>query len=187
MIEASNLKSGIFIKKDNDIFKVLEIEIKAGPARFSNFVHVRLQNVKTNKTIEMKFAPEVKVEDISLDVCVLEYLYQMGETYCFMNPETYEQFEIPGYMLESFKEFLKEGTTLKFEICDGVPIGVLIPETVELKVLSTGSGVKGESDATYKNAVLENNMEIMVPQFIKPGDIIKVSVSTKHYVERVHK
>ncbi|MGC9066476.1 MAG: elongation factor P [Candidatus Ratteibacteria bacterium] len=187
MIEAANLKAGTFIKKEKDIFKVLETEIKAGPARFSSHVYVKLLNVKTGKIIETKMTPEEKLEDLALEIVVLEYLYNDGNNFCFMNPQTYEQFEIPGHMLENFKEFLKEGMTLKFEIYEGVPINVIIPEIVELKVVSTGSGVKGESDATYKNAILENNMEILVPHFIKDGDIIKVSTSTKHYVERVHK
>jgi len=186
MIEASNLKAGSFIKKDNEIFRVFEVETRAGQVRFSSHVHAKLQNVKTGKILEMKLVLEEKLEDISLDIVALEYLYSEGENFCFMNPQTYEQFEIPGYMLGGFREFLKEGLSLKFEFCGGIPIGVIIPETIELKVISTGSGIKGETDATYKSAVLENSIEVMVPQFIKPGDVIRVSTSTKHYVERVH-
>ncbi|MCM8764646.1 MAG: elongation factor P [Candidatus Omnitrophica bacterium] len=187
MIEASNLKAGVFIKKNNDVFKVVEAETRASPARFSSYVHVKLQNVKTGKTLEMKFVPEEKIEDISIDIFVLEYLYADGDNFCFMNPQSYEQVEIPGHMLGNFREFLKEGAMLKFEFYNGVPVGVIKPETIELKVISTGSGVKGDTDATYKSAILENNMEIMVPQFIKPGDIVKVSTITRHYAGRVHK
>jgi len=187
MIEAANLKAGTFMKKEEEIFKVLEIEIKAGPARFSSHVHIKLLNVKTGKIVEMKTPPEEKLEDLAIEIALLEYLYQDEDNFCFMNPQTYEQFEIPGHMFEHFKEFLKEGTALKFEIYQGTPISVIIPETVELKVVSAGGGVKGETDATYKNAILENNMEILVPHFIKEGDVIKVSTSTKRYMERVHK
>ncbi|MCM8764696.1 MAG: translation elongation factor P, partial [Candidatus Omnitrophica bacterium] len=110
-----------------------------------------------------------------------------GENFCFMNPQSYEQVEIPSHMIGNFKEFLKDGTTLKFEFYEGEPVGVIKPETIELKVISTGSGIKGETDATYKSAILENNMEILVPQFIRLGDIVRVSTTTKQYVERVHK
>lgn len=187
MIDASSIKIGSFIKKDNEILQVVEIETKTGPAKFSNYIHIKLQNIKTGKTFEMKLSPEEKLEDLALEQIFLEYLYFEGENFCFINPQTYEQFEIPGRMIKSFKDFLKEGTRLKFEIYKGIPINVIIPETVELNVVSTGSGVKGETDATYKSAVLENGMEILVPHFIKAGDAIKVSTSTKHYVERVHK
>jgi len=187
MIEAANVKPGMFIKKGEEILKVIETEVKAGPARFSSHVHLKLQNVKTGKTVDMKLSPEEKIEDLSLEIVVLEYLYSEGDNFCFMNPQTYEQFEIPGYMIGNFKDFLKEGTALKFEIYQNMPISVIIPETVELKVISTGSGVKSDTDAPYKNAVLENNMEVLVPNFIKPGDIVKISTSTRHYVERVHK
>ncbi|OQB72724.1 MAG: Elongation factor P [candidate division TA06 bacterium ADurb.Bin131] len=187
MIDASNVKVGSFIKKDNEIFQIIEIETKAGPARFSNYIHIKIKNLKTNKILEMKLMPEEKLENLDLQHIYLEYLYSDGENLCFMNPQTYEQFEIPQHMIGNFKDFLKEGTKVRFEIYEDTPVNVIIPETVELKVISTGSGVKGETDTTYKNAVLENNMEILVPHFIKEGDIIKVSTSTKHYVERVHK
>ncbi|MCM8825570.1 MAG: elongation factor P [Candidatus Omnitrophica bacterium] len=187
MIEASDLRTGAFIKKNNEVFRVVEVETKAGPARFSSHVYVKLQNVKTGKTLEMKLTPEEKMEDVSIDILPLEYLYADGENFCFMNPQSYEQVEIPGYMLEDFREFLREGTSLKFEFYEGTPVGVLKPETVELKVISTGSGIRGETDTTYKSAILENNMEILVPQFIKPGDTVKVSTKTKQYVERIHK
>ncbi len=187
MIDASSIKTGSFIKKDNEIFQVIEIETKAGPARFSNYVHIKIQNIKTGKSVDIKLSPEEKLEDLILEQISLEYLYSDKENFCFMNPQTYKQFEIPGRMIGNFKDFLKEGTRLKFEIYEGTPVNVIIPEIVELNVISTGSGVKGETDATYKNAVLENGMEILVPHFIKAGDTIRVSTSTRHYVERVHK
>lgn len=187
MIEGSNLKPGLFIKKDNDIFKVLDVEIRTGQARFSSHVHLKLQNVKTGKTVELKVTPEEKFEDIPLEISTLEFLYSDGRNFCFMNPQTFEQYEIPEHMIGDFKEFLKEGTILKFELYNGMPINAIIPETIELKVISTGSGIKGDADATYKSAVLENNMEVMVPQFIKAGDTIKISTVTRQYVERVHK
>ncbi len=185
MVEAGNLKAGTYIKKDDGIFKVLEVETRTGQARFSSHVHIKLQNVATGKIHEMKLTPEEKFEDISIEMAEAEFLYQDGDMFTFMNPSTFEQFEIPGYMLGNFKDFIKEGVKVKCDFYSGQIVGVVIPETVELKVISTGSGIKGDADATYKNAILENNMEIMVPQFIKPGDIIKVSVSTRHYVERV--
>lgn len=187
MLEASNLKPGIFIKKDNDIFKVLEAEIKTGQARFSSHVYAKLQNVRTGKPIDIKLVPEEKIEDISLEILSLEYLYSDGENYCFMNPQTYEQFEVPSHMIGNFKKFLKEGLSLKFEIYEGLPVNIIIPETVELKVINTGTGLRGNIDATYKSALLENNIEIMVPQFIKVDDIIKISTTTAQYIERVHK
>ena len=187
MVSASDLKEGIIIRRGEELFKVVEAETKAGTAQFSSHVFLKLKNLQTSHVIELRVDPEEKFEDVEVDEVEMEYLYTDGENFYFMHPETFEQYELPSHMIGDFSEFLKEGTKIKVEMFEGRPISVVIPEFVELKVERTGTGVKGGTDNTWKSATLENGMEILVPQFIKEGDIVKVSTKTKEYVERVNK
>lgn len=187
MIKASELREGVVIKTEEGLFRVLEAEERARTAQFSSHVFLKLKNLKTGHVIELRVDPEEKFEDVEVDEVEMEYIYTDGENFYFMHPETFEQIEVAAHMIGDFKDFLREGMKLKIEFYEGVPINVVIPEFVDLKVESTGEGVKGGSDNTWKTAVLENGMEILVPQFIKTGDIVRVSTRTKEYIERVHK
>ncbi|RKY32152.1 MAG: elongation factor P [Candidatus Omnitrophota bacterium] len=187
MVSASEIRVGQIIKLKGALWKVIEAEVKARTAQFSSHTYIKLQNLKTFHTMELRVSPEEKFEDVEVEQIEMDYLYTDGKNFYFMHPETYEQFEIPSSMIGEFKDFLKEGMKVKIEVYEGNPIGVVIPESVELKVVSTGSGIRGDSDATWKSATLENGMEILVPQFIKEGDIVKVSPRTKEYIERVSK
>ncbi len=185
MVQASELRIGMIIKLHNEIYKVISAEIKAGTAKFGSIVHAKLRNLRTHSLTEQRFHPNDKIEDVIVDVVPMEFLYQDGRNFCFMHPETYDQILIGTEKLGEFSKFLTPGAKLKVEFYEGEPIDVIIPKTVEIKVTSTGEGLKGEFDAAYKSAILENGMEIMVPQFIKSGDIIRIDVETKKYLDRV--
>ncbi len=185
MILAQELREGDVIKLEGELFKVIEAECKAGTAKFGSLVHAKLQNLKTHTLTERRFNPDTKLEDCHLESELMDYLYSDAENFYFLHPTTYEQYPIPSSMIGNFKEFLREGMKLRVEFYEGDPVNVIIPKTVDLKVVATGSGIKGDTDAAYKSAQLENQMEIMVPQFIKVGDIIRVATDTKRYIERV--
>ena len=187
MVSASEIKVGQIIRREGQLWKVVEAETKSRTAQFSSHTYLKLHNLKTGHTLELRVAPEEKFEDVEVEQIEMDYLYTDGKSFYFMHPETYEQFELPSHMIGEFKDFLREGMKLKIEMFEGSPIGAVIPESVELKVITTGSGIRGDSDATWKSATLENGMEILVPQFIKEGDIVKVSTKTKEYIERIHK
>ncbi|MEO0098368.1 MAG: elongation factor P [candidate division WOR-3 bacterium] len=185
MIVAGDLREGQVIKLEGELYKVITAELKAGTAKFGSLVHLKLKNLKSHTFTERRFAPETKLEDVHLDSEVMDYLYADGENFYFLRETDYEQFAVPKEMIGDFSPFLVEGMKLKFEFYEGRPVNALIPKTVDLKVVATGSGIKGGTDAAYKEAKLENGMEIMVPQFIKVGDIVRVATDTKRYLERV--
>lgn len=185
MVSASDIKTGMIIKLNNELYKVLSTELKAGTAKFGSMVHAKLRNLRTHSLTEQRFHPDDKIEDIVVEVVTMEFIYQDGRSLCFMHPETYDQILIDQEKLGNFGKFITPGVKLKIEFYEGEPIDVIIPKTVEIKVKSTGEGIKGEFDAAYKSAILENGIEVMVPQFIKSGDIVRIDVETKKYLDRV--
>ncbi|MEO0114974.1 MAG: elongation factor P [candidate division WOR-3 bacterium] len=185
MILASDIRDGAVLKFGNELFRVITAEFKAGTAKMGSLVHLKLQNIATRTMTEKRLHPEEKVEDVTLERVTAEYSYQDGESFYFLHPETYEPIAIEKSKIGNFDKFLVPGTKVRIEFYEGLPVDVVIPKTVDLKVTSTGTGVKGETDAAYKTAQLENGMEIMVPQFIKTGDTIRVEVETGRYLERV--
>jgi elongation factor P len=185
MILAADLREGQVIRLEGELYQVISAELKAGTAKFGSLVHAKLKNLKTHTFTERRFSPEAKLEDVHLDSEVMDYLYSDGENFIFLRETDYEQFPIPKAMIGDFSVFLVEGTKLRFQFYEGQPVNALIPKTVDLKVVATGSGIKGSTDSAYKEAKLENGMEIMVPQFIKVGDIVRIATDTKRYLERV--
>ena len=188
MLIAAELKHGTAIRIDNELYKVLEVEHKSGTAQFAGFIHAKLRKLSTGAEVDRKFHQNDKLDDVELDTRQFEYLYTTEDECWFMDPENYEQVSLPKTLLGQFAEkFLKEGMKLPIQLYEGRPVTVILPELVEEKVVSTAAGIRGESDATYKSAELENGMEILVPQFIKVGDMVKVNVHTGKYTERVTK
>jgi elongation factor P len=187
MVNASELRNGQIIKIEDKLYKVLEVETKARTAQFSSYTHLKLQDLKTGHVHDLRVNPNEKIEDLEIEEIEMEYSYSDDENLYLIHPETFEIVELPLHTIGDFKNFIKDGVKLKVQIFEGTPISVVIPEYIELKVVTTGEGIRGSTDSTWKTAVLENGMEILVPQFIKEGDIIRVSTRTKQYIERAHK
>ncbi|MEO0087887.1 MAG: elongation factor P [candidate division WOR-3 bacterium] len=185
MISASEVKEGMVLKMEDGFYKVITSEYKAGTAKFGSLVHLKLKNLQTGSFTERRFSPDDKLQAVHLEIVEMEYLYNDGENFYFMHPETYEQFSLSKKIIGDFAIFLKEGFKIKVEFYEGRPIDFIMPKTVDLRVIETGAGVKSETDAAYKTAKLENGLEIMVPQFIKINDIVRISTETKKYIERV--
>ncbi len=187
MVNAGELKPGVIINREGKLYKVIEAETKARTAQFSSYTHLKLQDLKTGHIHELRVSPDEKMDDVEIEAMEMEYSYTDGQNFYFIHPETFEIIELPSHSIGDFKNFLKEGVKLTVQMYEGNPVGVFIPEYVELKVVTTGEGIRGDTDSTWKSAILENGMEILVPQFIKEGDIVKVSTKTKQYLERLHK
>ncbi len=185
MILASELKEGNVLKLEGELFRVISAEHKAGTAKFGSLVYVKLKNLKTHTFTERRFSPDEKLEDCHLEEETLTFLYADRDNFYFLHPTTYEEYPIPKEIIGDFSQFLSEETKLRFQFYETRPVNAIIPKTVDLKVIATGEGIKGSSDAAYKEATLENGMTIMVPQFIKVGDIVRLSTETKRYLERV--
>ncbi|HXG53287.1 MAG TPA: elongation factor P [candidate division Zixibacteria bacterium] len=184
MIVASDVRSGLVIQLDRDLYKVEAARLHKGGGQAGATVHLTLRNLRTGNVTERRLRPTEKLEDVVLERLTAEYLYEDTERCYFMDVESYEQLEVPKRMLGDRLAFLQPNMRIDMELLEGRPVDVLFPATVDLKVASTGPGVH-ESEATYKPAVLENGIEILVPQFIKTGDTVRVDVQTRKYVERV--
>ena len=184
MIPASDLKTGMTIQFDKNLYKVLATEYHMGGGKMGGLVHVKLKEVRSGLLLDRKFKPDEKLNDVELDRKTLEFLYEDAEGYYMMDPNTYEQTQLNRNLLETFHPFLQPNMRLPVEFLEGDPVSVLFPEWVELEVTSTPPSLSSLQDEVYKPATLSNGMQIQVPQFIKVGDVVKVSVSTKKYIER---
>ncbi len=185
MISASELKPGMAIRFEGQIHKVLEAEFKAGAGQAGGFVRTELRNTSTGRISEPHFRPEERLEDVDLERHSMEFLYSDAENCTFMDSETFEQVEIPRKILGPAEKFLKEGMKLPVEFFDGRPISIVFPAVVEARVADTAPPVHSQQDNTWKEATLDNGLQIRVPLFIAPDEIVRVEVETGHYLERV--
>lgn len=185
MLPASEIKTGIVLLIDRSLYKVLSTEYHMGGGKMGGLVHVKLKEIRSGLLIDRKFKPDEKVEQVDLDRKTLEFLYEDSEGFTMMDPDSYEQITLPKNLMESFSPFLQPNMRLPVEFLDGEPVNVLFPEWVELEVVSTPPSLSSLQDEVYKPATLSNGMQIQVPQFIKVKDVVKVSVSTKKYIERI--
>lgn len=185
MKKAGDLKVGDVIKEGGGILKVVSVTRHSTVGQMAGAVFVKVQNLLSGNIVEKRFKPDDDVEEVYLERRDTEYIYEDGDTFYFMDINTYEQYPIPSSHIGDRKKFLTPNMKVPIEFLDGSPVNVLFPETVVLKVVSTGAPVKGETDNVWKTAVLENQIETMVPPFIKNGDLVRVKVPSGEYVERV--
>ena len=186
MVIASELREGMIIRVEEQIYKVLGVESKAGAAKMGGVVKTKLINARSGRMWEPHFRPQEKLEELQLERRTMEFLYADGENCTFMRPDTFEQIEILGTILGSAKGFLQSGMELPVEFFEGEPISVVVPDVAEARVASTASASHSQQDNAWKEAILENGVAVRVPLFIAPGEMIRVNVRTGRYVERAH-
>lgn len=184
MISASEVKSGMILQIEKGLYKILSSEYHMSGGKMGGLVHVKLKEVRSGVLLERKFKPDEKLERVELDRKTMEFLYEDPDGYYMMDPDTYEQIQLERHLLEGFHLFLQPNMRLPVEFLEGEAVNVVLPEWVELEVTSTIPSISSLTDEVYKPATLSNGMEIQVPQFIKVGDVVKVNVSTKKYIER---
>jgi len=185
MLEAANLKAGFVIRREGELFRVLEVLHHGGGGQFAGFVVLKLKSLRSGHVKELRLAPEEKLEEVELQRRELEYLYEDESGYVFMDAETFEQYSLPRQALGKKSVFLTPNARLPVEFWEEQPVNVIFPEVVELKVASAPPGLREMETSTYKTAQLENGMEILVPQFIETGDVVRVETETRRYLERV--
>ncbi len=185
MKKASDLKIGDVFKEGENYLRVVNVTRHSTVGQMAGAVFVKCQNLLKGNVVEKRFKPDEDVEDIYLERRDTEYLYNDGDTFYFMDVNTYEQYEIPSSSVGEGQKFLTPNMKIPLLFIDGNPITIQFPDTVILKVISTAAPVKGETDNVWKTAVLENDIETMVPPFIKNGDLVRVRVPSSEYVERV--
>ncbi len=185
MIDAGELKKGITIMLDGQLYQVLDYQhIKMG--RGSAQIRIRLRDVKAGHIIEKSFQASEKFTKAFVERRPVQFLYNDGDLYHFMDTENYEQFTVDKSLLGDALNYIKENMTLELLTHKGTAIGVELPVSVELKVAETGPGFKGNTaSAGGKPAKMETGITIQVPFFINTGDLIKVDTRTGQYLERV--
>ncbi len=185
MITASQLRAGMAIRHEGQSYRVLAADYHPGQGKMGGVTHVRLQNTGTGTFWEHSFRSELKLEDVQIEKQPLEFLYADGEQFVFMNPETYEQTEIPKSAVGPQAAFLEAGKKVSVEFVEGKPVGVEFPDNIEVVITDTAPAMHQQVDSAYKPAKLANGLEIMVPQFIKSGDAIRLDLRTLKYMDRV--
>jgi len=184
LISTSDFKRGLTIELNGEIYSIVDFQ-HVKPGKGGAFVRTKLKNVKTGLVVDKTFRAGEKMEQAIIDRKTMQYLYNDGNNYCFMNKENYEQISISKEQISELVELLKEGNDVEVVFCEGNIIGAELPNFMSLKVIKTMPGVKGNTvSGALKPATLETGAIIQVPLFIKEGDIIKIDTREKKYIGR---
>ena len=184
MYSPTDLKKGVVIQIDNKPFRVVEYSQKV-MGRGGSIVNVKIKNLIDGSVLPKTFKGQEKIEPAEVVNQIVQYLYNDGNNYFFMNPVSFEQFELPASIVDSASGFLKEGNEVNLQLFNGQIINVDSPKNLFLEVIYTEDVVKGDTTSNVqKDAKLETGITIKVPAFIKTGDIISVSTEDGSYRER---
>ncbi|HHT47590.1 MAG TPA: elongation factor P [Firmicutes bacterium] len=185
MISTNDFQTGLTIEMDGEVYTVVEFQ-HVKPGKGAAFVRSRLKNVRTGAITEKTFRAGEKVSRAMIERKEMEYLYNSGEEYIFMDTESYEQIALDSQYLGDNKKYLKENMHLNLLFFKEEIIGLELPYTVELEVADTEPGFKGDTAAGgSKPATLETGLVVQVPFFINKGDVLKIDTRTGAYIERV--
>jgi len=184
MVKATQLRPGMIIQHQGDLFTVFSVEHRT-PGNKRGSMQTKLRNLRTGSIIDYRFRAEDFVERAIVDEIEFQFLYSDADTFHFMNTETFEQIHLSREILGDAVYYLVGDMVLKVEFFEGQPIGVVLPDTVDLKVLETEPAMqKATASAVMKPAKLETGLVIQVPPFIHSGDRVKVDTSEARYVQR---
>lgn len=185
MIDVNELRKGVTFTMDGELYKVLEYQHHK-PGRGKATIRTTLRNIRTGSTIQHNFISGDRVEDIRIERRGVQYLYNDGDLYYFMDTETYDQTALPAAVLGDQIPYLKESMELVLTMYEDEPLDVELPTTVEMKVVKAEMAVAGDTaTGTLKKVTLETGLEVQVPLFIEEGDTIRVDTRTGEYVTRV--
>ena len=184
LMQATQLRVGNIIEHEGHLWRVMEATHRT-PGNKRGFMQAKLRNLKNGTQTEYKFASEDRVERVTLEQHIAEYLYESGGRYTFMNTENYEQIELGKDELGDAVNYLIPNSRIEIEFHDTTALGVSLPKTVDLKVVSTMPAIKGATATNQtKPATLETGVVIQVPPFIGEGDVIRVNTETGEYQTR---
>ena len=186
-IGITNLKKGIIFKFNNQPFKVINYNQKV-MGRGGSIVNVKIKSLIDGKVLEKTFKGNEKLELADLDSQTVDYLYQNGNSYVFINNKSFEQFEIDQNLIEDKVNYLVTGQSLQLQMYENQPINIELPKNVELSVVYTETAIKGDTNTSVnKDATLETGYIIKVPAFIKVGDVVSIDTTSGQYRERIKK
>lgn len=184
MISASDFRKGITIEWEDGVWNIVDFQ-HVKPGKGAAFVRTKIKNIMTGAVIERTFNPTDKMPRAIIETKEMQYLYNDGNLYYFMDPETFEQMPLNYNQVEEAVRFVKENTNVNIRFFKGSAFSVEAPNFVDLEVTETEPGFKGDTaSTTYKPATTETGYTLMVPLFISIGDVIKIDTRTGEYLSR---
>lgn len=184
MISINEIKNGLFIKFEGELYVVVEAE-PYKPGKGGALMRTKLRNLKTGAALDRTFRSADTIEDIYIEEKTYQYLYSGNGQYHFMDTETYEQISLPEHVIGDTKNFLKENTEVGVSVYDGKILNVKLPMSVKFKVIETEPGARGDTvKAGTKSAKIETGATVQVPLFVNTGDTITIDTRTGKYSGR---
>lgn len=184
MFNVNDIKNGMTILFEDNIYTVLEFS-HVKPGKGAAFVQAKLKNLRSGSIVEKRFNSGVKLEKAMIEKKNMQFLYANGDSYTFMDNETYEQLELTATQLGDDKYYLKDGLDVIISVYQGEVLGVILPEKVELQITATEPAVKGNTtNNAMKDATVETGLMVRVPLFIEQGEVIVVSTKDGSYASR---
>jgi len=184
-IQATRLKKGMLVKLENDLYRVLDLQ-HVTPGNLRGFVRAKFRNIRSGTLSDQKLRSEDFLERAVLDEREMQYLYRDGDSYHFMDTSSYEQLHIDAEVLGDAAQYLVPDATINVEFYGTEPVGIELPQTVDLKVVETVPGIKGATaSAQVKPATLETGLIVQVPPFINVGDAVRVNTETGEYLRKI--
>jgi len=185
MTLVTELKEGMALRLEDRLYRVLEVLRHAGSGQMHGFVELKLKDIRFGHFADKRFRQSDRVELVELSKRQMEYLYADAESFYFMDPQTFEQVAVAKESVGRLDKLLKEGSKITVELLGEEAISIQFPRVVEITVTSTGPGIREGQDNTMKPALLDNGLEILVPQFIVSGDRIRLDTEKLKYLDRV--
>src|SRR5262244_2974909 len=183
-IPATQMRPGMIIKHNDTLHLVFKVEHRT-PGNLRAFIQAKLRNLKSGAMFEHRFRSGDAIEKVTVDEIPMEYLYQDGDTYCFMNTENYEQVHLNKDVLGDAVDYLTANLQIRVEFYDGKPVGIELPQTVELTAVETEPGLKSATASSVtKPAKTETGLVVQVPPFINEGEKIRVDTAEGAYLSR---
>ena len=184
MIDVNELRKGVTFTMDGNLFKVLSYQHHK-PGRGKATIRTTLRNLRSGATIQHNFISGDRVEDIRIDKTKVQYLYNDGDFYHFMDVQTFDQVALPAAMMADAGPYVKDNQEIEIAFYEGEPIDVNLPVTVELEVVSSEMAIAGDTaTGATKQVTLETGLTVSVPLFINVGDVVRVDTRSAEYVTR---
>lgn len=184
MISVNDFRTGLTIEVDGEIFSVVEFQ-HVKPGKGAAFVRSKLKNLRNGNLVEKTFRAGENVNRAQIENREVQYLYNSGNEYVFMDNQTFDQFSLDRKQLEWEINFLKENMNVNIQFYQGEIIGINLPNSVELKVVETEPGIRGNTaTGATKNAKLETGLNVQVPLFINEGDVLLIDTREGKYISR---
>lgn len=185
MIDVNELRKGVTFESDGDLYKVLDYDHHK-PGRGKATIRIKARNMRTGTTLDMSFISGDRVQDVNLDYHNVQYLYNDGDFYHFMDLDTYEQPAIRSEVLGEATNYMKDGLEVKLTFYGREPLDIDLPITVDLEVVQADMAVRGDTaTGVTKKVTTETGLDVQVPNFVEVGDVIRVDTRSDTYITRV--